>query len=388
VIHQARAAGLEVRVVEVGNRYKRWRVQFGEPDRILEIEEQTPRAVAGQHAKGPRAAGVSPEARAILRAKAAAELKTIIPSEAPTEHASRGLLVTHEEGRRMAELLHDIDDAETTEYKAGLLVRAHDESGQPVAWYFEFRENAHAGATATSATAAKRTHATDERGLPAPNVAVLDLYAYSGAKEINGRKISTMSPKEREAVEAEANRISPLLLAGHVAGSFDGGKTLYGFTPHTPGIEAKEAVKLLREQKVFPGNVKLDNEHYEAAYRMATEKGWKIEVEHVAVTFDPSEFPAIAQLAFGEMAANERGEYPHAYWFPPKRATTPPDSIANTGQPYAGECIANCATWIRFLGIPLPEQSGRMTDYMPKLKEWADADAPIAGRDHTKDDEP
>jgi len=387
VIHQARAVGLKVRVVEVGNRYKRWRVQFGESDRILEIEEHTPRAVAGRHAKRPRAAGVRPEERAILRAKAADELKKIRPTEAPTEHASRGLLVTPEEGRRMAELLHHIDDAETTEYKAGLLVRAHAESGQSVAWYFEFRENAHAGrnATATSATAAKRTHVTDERGLPAPNVAVLDLYAYSGAKEIKGRRISDMSPEDREAVEAEANSISPLLLAGHVAGSFDGGKTLYGFTPHTPGLEAKDVVKMLREQKVFPGNVQRDNQHYEAAYMMAAKRGWKIEVEHVVVTFDPSELPAIAQLALGEKATNESGEFPHAYWFPPKGATTPPDSTATNGQPYTGECIANCATWIRFLGVPLPETSGRMTEYMPKFKEWANADAPIAGRDHRED---
>jgi len=380
VIHQARAVGLEVRVVEVGNRYKRWRVQFGVSDRILEIEEHTPRAVAGQHATRPRAAGVPAEERAILRAKAAAELKKIRPTEAPTEHASRGLLVTPEEGRRMAELLHDIDDAETIEYKAGLLVRAHDESGRPLAWYFEFRNDAHAGATAA---ARARAHATDERGLPAPNVGVLDVYAYLGAKEIKGRKISDMSPVDKAAIEAWANKISPLLLAGHVAVSFDGGKTLYGFTPHARGLEPQEVVKMLREKNVFPGNVKRDNDHYEAAYKMAAEEGWKIEVEHVAVTFEPSEFRDLAQLALGEMAANERGEFPHAYWFPPKGATAPPDSTATNGQPYAGECIANCATWIRFLGVPLPEQSGRMTEYMPKFEEWANADAPIAG--HTEE---
>ena len=85
------------------------------------------------------------------------------------------------------------------------------------------------------------------------------------------------------------------------------------------------------------------------------------------------------------MAANAQGEYPHAYWFPPKGATSPPDNTAENGQRYPGECTANCATYLRFVGVPIPEQSGRMSDYMPKLKEWADAAAPIAGRDHTEE---
>lgn len=382
-IHQARAAGLAVHVDQVGHRSKLWRVRIGDSDRTLAIEETTPRPIAGQNVKRPRAAGVVPEARAILRAKAAAELKKIVPTEARTKNASRGLLVTPAEGRRMAELFADIDTAETIEYQAGLLVRVHDDGGGQIReWYFEFRDDAHAQATAT------RAHATDdEHGLPAPNVATLEIYAYSGAKEIEGRgKISKMSPEDQADIENEANRRSALLLAGHVAMSFDGGKTLYGFTPDTPGMSAADVVKLLRERKTFPGKVDDDTSHYTIAYEYAKKHGWKIEVEHVAVTFDPSELPAIAQRVHDEMAVTARGEHPHAYWFPPKGATTPPDSVAENGQAYPGECIANCATYPRLVGVPIPEQSGRMTDYMVKLKEWANADAPIPGRDHMEEE--
>ena len=383
-IHQARAAGLAVHVDQVGHRSKLWRVRIGDSDRTLAIEETTPRPIAGQNVTRPRAAGVTPEARAILRAKAAAELKKIVPTEARTKNASRGLLVTPAEGRRMAELFADIDTAETIEYQAGLLVRVHDDGGSLREWYFEFRDDAHTQATAT------RAHATDdEHGLPAPNVATLEIYAYSGAKEIEGRgEIAKMSPEDRAAVEAEANRISPLLLAGHVALSFDGGKTLFGFTPHTPGLHVNDVLKMLRDKTkttTFPGRVLNDTDHYTIAAEYAATKGWKIEIEHVAVTFDPAELPGIAQLVFGEMAANAQGEYPHAYWFPPKGATSPPDNTAENGQRYPGECTANCATYLRFVGVPIPEQSGRMSDYMPKLKEWADAAAPIAGRDHTEE---
>lgn len=376
-IHQARAAGLAVHVDEVGDRSKHWSIRIGDGDRVLKIEETTPAAIAGQHARRPRAAGVPPEARAILRAKAAAELKKIVPTEAPTDHASRGLLVTHEEGRRMAELLHDLDDAETIEYKAGLLVRIHDGDGGPLReWYFEFRDDAHA-----QATAATRAHATDdEHGLPAPNVATVEIYAYSGAKEINGRKLTDMSPEEFAAVKAEANDESPLLLAGHVALSFDGGKTLYGFTPKTdPKLSVDEVIDLLRAGKVFPGQVKIDTKHYEIAAKKAAEEGWAIEQKRVVMTFDPAEQPALAQRALDEKTASERDEHTHGYKFTPKNLAPPRDSTATNGQPFPGECIANCATWPRFVGVRLPETSGRMTEYMRELNKWAEADTPIPG---------
>jgi hypothetical protein len=31
------------------------------------------------------------------------------------------------------------------------------------------------------------------------------------------------------------------------------------------------------------------------------------------------------------------------------------------------------------VGVPIPEQSGRMQDYKRALADWANADAPVAG---------
>ncbi len=376
-IHQARAVGLAVHVDEVGNRSRKWRIRMGDSDRALAIEETTPAGVAGQHVRRARAAGVTPEASALLKAKAAAELKKIAPTVAATDNATRGYLVTREEGRRMVELFHDIDDAETIEYKAGVLVRVHDaEGGQLREWYFEFRDDAHAPASATS-----RAAVTDEaHGLPAPNVATVEIYGYLGAKEINGRKLSEMSPEEVEAVKTEANEESPLLLAGHVAVSFDGGKTLYGFTPKPdPSLSVEDVIAMLKTGQVFPGQVQIDTKHYEIAAKKAAERGWKIDQKRVVVTFDPAEQPVLARRALDEMAASRRDEHTHGYKFPPRDLSAPGDAVGTNGQPFAGECIANCATWPKYVGVPLPESSGRMTEYMRELNKWADADAPIPG---------
>lgn len=115
--------------------------------------------------------------------------------------------------------------------------------------------------------------------MPAPNVATVEIYGYLGAKEINGRKLSEMSPEE-EAVKTEANEESPLLLAGHVAVSFDGGKTLYGFTPKPdPSLSVEDVIAMLKTGQVFPGQVQIDTKHYEIAAKKAAERGWKIHSE-------------------------------------------------------------------------------------------------------------
>ncbi|MCE9573519.1 MAG: hypothetical protein K8W52_10210 [Deltaproteobacteria bacterium] len=46
----------------------------------------------------------------------------------------------------------------------------------------------------------------------------------------------------------------------------------------------------------------------------------------------------------------------------------------------------NCATYPRRLGIPIPEPTGSMRDYMPELDRWATADAPVDSR--TKEPQP
>ncbi len=369
MIFKGRALGLDIHIVEVGNQTKKWRVKYG--DELLEIDERAPKPVVGGDragGRGGRQVSVHEDVRAILHAKAAHELAQIHVTVAQTENASRGYLVTREDGRRMVELFADMEGVQTIEYKNGVIVRAEGSE-----WYFEFRDDAH---VRTNAQASGMQRANDARnpnvaavadakyGLPDPNVATVEIYGYSGLRSINGRKLSK---EEIAAMQTEINEEDPLLLAGHVAISFDGGKTVYGFTPKPdPSIPVEDVVEMLRNGKIFPGQVLPDNIHYERAAKKLAEHGWDTHLTRVVVTFDPNEAPVIAARTDGEMAANQRGEHPHGYGFPKK------------GQSPA-ECDANCATWLRFVGVPIPESTGRMSEYMPALKEWAAADAPIAG---------
>lgn len=387
-VYQAREAGMPVRVVEVGNRYKRWRID-GDDGRFLEIEERTPRAVAGRDVRRPRATGVPDEVRALLRAQAAAELGRIRVTEAPTEHSSRGYLITREDGHRLAELLPDLDGAETIEYRNGLLVRLDGKE-----WYFEFRDQALA---ATSTRSPRTDSAT---GLPEANVGTIEIYGYLGVKKIDGRTEWTDVEKAEVKKAAEAD---PLIRAGHIAISFDGGKTLYGFTPEPDlqkysrpdgTLDVDKVVKDLRGQTVMPGRVKIDNKHYYLAEKQAREKRWDTEVTRVVVAFDVAEQQAIVGRVLGEEAATAGGVHPHGYTFPPKRPTDGSpyvpykDDVGTNGQQYPADCIGNCAVWPRMVGVPIPEQSGRMMEeYMPELKKWESADAPIAGHKYTQDTE-
>ncbi len=394
-IFKARALGLDVRIVEIGNQQKRWRVKFG--DDMLEIDELPPKAIVGQrNGRQDAGANVRDDVRDLLRAKAAVELAQIRITMAPTEHASRGYLVTPAEGRRMVELFTDLG-AEMTEYKNGVLVRMPPAPGVDAGglreWYFEFRDDAHTGHSRAKAPDEHATTSTTKlgageraasTGLPDTNVATIEIYGYSGVRSINGRKLSDMSEAEREAIKAEANAEDPLLMAGHVAISWDGGKTVYGFTPDTStpgvaGLSVETVVQKLRNGEVIPGNVKLDNDHYEKAAAKLAKKGWDTEVTRVVMTFDPNERSAIKNRTLGELEANERGEHSHGYWFP-KKDTMPKDTVATNGQEFAGNLIANCAAWLRLAGVPIPEPTGRMSEYMPALKEWGAADAPVAGR--------
>jgi len=388
-IHQAREAGLRVRVVQVGNRYKRWRIETHEDGRFLEIDEQTPRAVAGHDVRRPRAAGVAPEVRAQLHAQAASQLAKIRVSVAPTEHSSRGYLVTREDGQRLAELLPDLDGAETIEYRNGLLLRLDGKE-----WYFEFRDQIR-GATMT-----RSPRPDAATGLPEANVGTVEIYGYLGVKAIDGR--TKWTDAEKVEVKKAADE-DPLIRAGHIAISFDGGKTLYGFTPEPDPkkysrpdgtLDIDRVVKDLRAQTVMPGRVKIDNKHYYHAEKKAREKRWDTEVTRAVVAFDIAEQQSILGRVLGEVAATADGEHPHAYTFPPSRPTDGSpyipykDDVATNGQQYPADCIGNCAVWPRMVGVPIPEQSGRMLDeYMPELKKWANADEPIAGHKYTQDNE-
>jgi hypothetical protein len=300
-----------------------------------------------------------------------AELGQIPVSVAKTKHASVGYRVTRADGRRIAELFPQLEGAQVIEYREGILVRRKDKE-----WYFEFDDKAVAGASSAPRTA---------DGLPAPNVGTVELIAYSGVRHIEGRPEKQWTEAEVAEVESFGEQ-DPLIKAGHVGISFDGGKTVYGMTPETNGMPLAEVIARLKRNELFPGNVLIDNRHFELARERAASRGWDTDVTRAIVTFDPSEQSGIYKDVTQRANDAAGGQYDQAYTWPFKtpvdgdyyRSGSTPD-----GRAYDKDCIGNCAIFPSMVGVPIPTR-GRMQDFMSELKLWAEADAPIIGH---KEDE-
>ncbi len=292
--------------------------------------------------------------------------------------------VSHADGARMPELLRSIrSDVATRTYKKGLLVRKGAEE-----WYFEFNDQAAhlSGQRANAMTAA------DGIGLPAPNVATLELWGYRGARTIQRpgdpmpRERKTQWTPEEEAAARKAIEDEPLLEAGHVGVSFDGGETIYGLTPDYRGMPLEEVKRRLKNHDVFPGIVGNDTEVFRKASRMAREQGWNTEPIQATLLLDRLEQPRMFEEV-QRMVNMKPGEHGMGYsWSLPKPG---PDGqhfqggTAVKGPPreFCSAMVRNCAAYPEKLGVPIPEPSGKMIEYMPELKKWADADAPIEARD-------
>lgn len=369
-MHQARAVGLKVRVFDVGNRHKKWKVQLGDNERILEIQERPPRG----DRRAPK------EARAILHATAARELAQIRVSVAPVAGASRGsYYVTHTDGARMTELFHELDSAEVVNFNAGVLLRHAGEE-----WYFEFNDQAHKlhGAARANAISAK----DGGLGLPASNVSTVELWGFNGGRTIHGRegKKGEWTAEEEafynQIVNSEKDEKQKLLWAGHVGISMDGGKTIYGLTPERPeGMSRKDFEEKVRKHEAFPGKVDDDTHIFDLAREMAEKHGWDTMPERSILIMDKPEQSAILAEVL-RMKGMEPGEHGLGYQFPRR------DDPAYEGQKgYPVECLGNCAVFPSKVGVPIPEPTGRMKQYMPELDKWIEADAPIDAR---KDREP
>lgn len=79
-----------------------------------------------------------------------------------------------------------------------------------------------------------------------------------------------------------------------------------------------------------------------------------------------------------DMAGMPAGAHGLGYAFPLR---VPEDGKAFRGSNgYDATCVRNCAAFPEKVGVPIPEPTGRMEHYMPELKNWIEADAPIDAR--------
>lgn len=361
----------------------------GEPDRI-ERDLVQDAAAAEDAARAADAHGLASAGRASApadlaapaerRAQVATELATIQVTVAPISGAPRGsYYVTRADADRMSALFAELDGAQTIGYKDGLLVRHGGEE-----WYFQIDDMAHA--LPAAARAQSRTSIQGVAALPESNVATVELWGFRGVRSIKkagdprARLPDEWTPQEHADVEREAAR-EPLLAAGHVGISFDGGDTIYGLTPEWRGkMTLEECRQRLVNHEILPGIVDEDTEAFTRARELADANGWNTELERVVVMYDRATQPHLV-----EEVERIRSLPPGAvfgYTFPSKEPGQNGQHFQGGASydgrfTYCSDQVSNCATWPSKLGVPIPESSGNMARYMPELKKWAEADAPI-----------
>lgn len=209
---------------------------------------------------------------------------------------------------------------------------------------------------------------------------VAELYAFRGVREVNGRNIKVFDPEnpaDKEELDEiqRAKTLNFLIYAGHVGVSIDNGATIYGLTPEIPeGMDlAMAANHLFEHTMTFPAVVQNDKPAFDMADRYHEARGWntKVSMYSEEITLERQ-----AELAtkLQQMAGLDAGKHGIYYSFPLRDAeqgawfkdTPDPD-----GTLIRGEMQSNCATFPRFIDIPLPELSGNLVKYIPAVETRA-----------------
>ncbi len=300
-----------------------------------------------------------------------------VPEGAVPGVAHDTLYVSRADGARIPALLRAIKpDVEIRPYNKGLLVR--DGASE---WWLEFNDQAALVGT-QRATGIGAMHGGI--GLPEPNVATVELVGYRGVREIDGRTRDQWTAREAARVKEETDR-RPLLGAGHVGVSFDGGKTVIGLTPEFGEMPLPDVKGALEANKVFPGVVGNDTAVFAIAEKLAAERGWNTEVVRSPILMGRAQQARILERVRG-MQSMAPGEHGFGYSFPLKNPDGPHHFAGGTselgdGQSFDADHVRNCAAFPQEVGVPIPEQSGSMRAYMPALEKWANnPDAPIDAR--------
>jgi hypothetical protein len=275
------------------------------------------------------------------------------PPEAGTRPDQTSYYVTDADAERLAQGLADVDGAAVTPLGKGLLLRI-----EGAEWYFERR----------SATDLERLAKGAERsqdGLPPPNAFTVTFYGFRGVQTVRGVPWKQLPHTERAAVEADLAR-NPLLKYGHIGISLDGGKTIHGFTPDAQLVKQvgeTEFFERLRGNKQLPAIVGDDTDIFTEAAARAKDNGWDTEIVTATQLLSEAHQADVSrQLA----AMEESGGRAHdkSYQFPYR-------SPGTEGRFFADDKTANCATFPAQLGLPIPEASGRLSEYIPALQRWA-----------------
>ncbi len=223
-----------------------------------------------------------------------------------------------------------------------------------------------------------RARGREARSLePDIEATAIQIHAFRGVREIAGRGRADWTNQEREEV-AEETTLDPLLWAGHVGVSFDGGRTIYGFTPELPErTRADEFLSRLAQHEAFPGLVLPDTKHFADADRLAAESGWNTSVVVVSVLVGRDEKRALQKTIEGlAEAADSHGEF---YAFPLKQPQ-PDGPIFAPSNRAPPDKVSNCSEFLLRHGVPLPKHDGSVIRLIALLEQW-EADSPIDRRE-------
>ncbi len=303
---------------------------------------------------------------AAARARIVQAIGDVPISSAPSTKGRPSLYVTRADGAELQRLLAQLPEVRVTEFPRGLTIH-RDGSDWFLEWVPEHGAPAHA-------LAADRAGGV---GLPPSNASLVLFYGFRGLKNVDGVFWKKLSPAKLQHVQ-EMFALDELLHYGHVGVSFDGGKTIYGLTPPIDGTPAMTPemvkAKVLAHEPV-PGLIRDDTKTFNLARKMADDYGWDLEISSAALSLDDEARAA----AFGEnarLASTAPEEHGKRYQWPYEKPN-------DQGSFFADANARNCATYPQMIGLCVPEPSGQLRDYIPKLKEWT-RESPIDLRTEKK----
>ena len=145
-----------------------------------------------------------------------------------------------------------------------------------------------------------------------------------------------------------------------------------------------EFERRLKQHESFPGKFADDTASFVLA-REKAEQGWNTEPERVIVVMEKPQRSEVLQTVVRLMGM-KAGEHGFRYGFPLEEPDTG-GAFRGTDE-HPATCVRNCAAIPEKIGVPLPEPTGRMEHYMPELKKWIEADAPVDARNANEEGAP
>ena len=272
---------------------------------------------------------------------------------------------------RMVGLLGKLPTVQVRNQPKGITVRR----GGPE-WYFEKNDAIFSAAKsptqgkATAIDNPDRTVADANMGTAKPNTAVVELHGFRGVREIGGTPLKSLPAEKQAEVKSFTDR-HPLLWAGHIGISLNGGSKIFGFTPHVPeGVALGDFMARLKGNEAFPGVVGDDTAVFRiAASKHANEK-WNTEVEVVSELVQSEKKLEVVDKVM-KWSGMKPGEHGKSYAFPLPKDKAQGGNHFVDQKGVSGSDQANCATFPAMVGVEIPDSSGVLGTYMPALSEWA-----------------